>query len=236
MIGSFAFGRPFGFVAQGRDSYNLIRTIDTRGETLNALGNLPKWLRGWMRYNFADRFWTSGLRATSNLERIGRDAYMQRRATGKARKDLLSFLINAKDPDTGAPLEEDEIVAESISFIVGGSDTTSSTMTNFMDFVSRDLDLQHRIQCEVEEALSGLEASVSVVPDKLAGSLPLLNATLREVMRYLPTSSTGLERITPAGGKMICGVFMPAGVCMAFPSRSIWNSLPLIFASSIRLW
>ena len=146
VIGKFAFGKPFGFVVKGRDPYNLINTIDKRGETLNALGTLPTWLRGWMRYNFADQFWSSGLRATSNLEKISQEAYLQRKATGKARKDLLSFLIDAKDSDTGAPLKEEEIAAESISFIVGGSGTTSSTMANFMDFVSRDADLQLRIQ------------------------------------------------------------------------------------------
>lgn len=212
VIGNFAFGKPFGFVVQGRDPYNLINTIDKRGETLNVLGTLPTWLRGWMRYNFADQFWSSGLRATSNLEKIGREAYLQRKATGKARKDLLSFLIDAKDSDTGAPLKEEEIVAESISFIVGGSDTTSSTMANFMDFVSRDADLQLRIQREIDEAVSELGENLSVIRDKIAGSLPLMNATIKEVMRYRPTSSTGLERVTPAGGKTISGFYIPEGV------------------------
>ena len=212
MIGNFAFGKPFGFVEQGTDPFNLIKTIDTRGETLNALGTLPTWLRGWMKYNFADQFWTSGLRASSDLAKIGREAYTQRKAVGKARKDLLSFLLNATDPDTGAPLQEHEIIAESISFIVGGSDTTSSTMTNFFDFVSRDPDLQSRIQSEIDAAVSGAEESSLVVSDKVAGSLPLMNATLKEVMRCRPTSSTGLERVTPAGGRTISGVYIPAGV------------------------
>ena len=53
------------------------------------------------------------------------------------RKDLLSFLLTAKNPNVGLPLGGDEVLAGASSFIVGDSDTTSSTMA-FVDFVSRD--------------------------------------------------------------------------------------------------
>ena len=34
----------FGFLESGRDDYNLINTVDTRGEVLNAMGHLPHWI------------------------------------------------------------------------------------------------------------------------------------------------------------------------------------------------
>lgn len=166
-----------------------------------------------MKYHPFDSFWRSGLRARAGLERIARVAYQKRKASDNNRKDLLSFLFAAKDPNTKQSIQEEEIVAESISFIVGGSDTTSSTMTNFIDFVSRDAELQSRLQQEIDAAFPGQPSEDWVPSERDTSRLPLLLATLREVMRFRPTSATGLERITPDGGKTVAGQFIPAGVC-----------------------
>jgi benzoate 4-monooxygenase len=212
-IASFAFGEPFGFVEKGKDDHGLIKIIDTRGEFMNALGSLSPVLRSLMKYNPFDPFWKNGFQASAGLAKIGREAFEKRKASAdNSRKDLLSFLFNAKDPDTKQPITEDEIIAESISFIVGGSDTTSSTMTNFIDFVSRDADLQSRIQQEIDMIFPGEPSDDWVPSDKRLNELSLLIATLREVMRFRPTSATGLERVTPQGGKSIAGQFIPAEV------------------------
>lgn len=179
----------------------------------NALGSLPKWLRPYIKYHPFDPFWKRGAKAGANLESFGRRAYFERKH-GKPndRRDLLSNLLAAKDPDTGNPLPEAEIIAESISFIVGGSDTTSSTMTNFIDYVARDKALLERIQTELDAYYPGPLGPDWVADNETAGTLPLLNSTLREVMRIRPTSATGLERVTPRGGRVVGGTFIPGGV------------------------
>jgi benzoate 4-monooxygenase len=216
IIGSFSFGQSFGFIKNGRDPYNLINTIDTRGEVLNALGTVPPSLRHWMRHNFFDDFWAKGHRARAGLEHMGREAFSKRKAsitekTKVQRRDLLSFLFGATDPETGNPLPHEEIIAESISFIVGGSDTTSSTMTNFIDLVSRNTVVKQALQAELDDAFPDISTKW-VAPDNIVEKLPFLNATLREVMRYRPTSATGLERLAPPGGKVVGGLLIPSGV------------------------
>lgn len=168
-----------------------------------------------MKYNYLDSFWSAGLRATANLEKIGRSAYQKRKAVAEDRSDLLSYLFRAQDGKD--PISESEIIAESISFIVGGSDTTSSTMTNVIDFVSRDQSLLKRLQEEIDTAFPGDQDDDWVASNKIAENLPLLMATLREVMRVRPTSATGLPRVVPAGGKMIAGKFFPGGVRRSLP-------------------
>lgn len=194
------------------DPYHLIETIDARGEVLNAIGTLSPYLRSLMKYHPFDSFWSSGMKARANFENFGRQAYQRRKSVAGSRKDLLSFLFSATDPDTANPLKEDEIVAESISFLVGGSDTTSSTMANFIDFVSRDPDLQSQLQQEIDTVFPGQPQENWVPSEKEAAGLPLLVATLREVMRLRPTSATGLERITPPGGRIIAGEYIPGKV------------------------
>ncbi|KAH7082879.1 cytochrome P450 [Paraphoma chrysanthemicola] len=220
VIARFAFGTPFGFVEQGKDPHNLISTIDTRGEVLNALGTLPPSIRPWMRYNYLDPFWSSGLRAASNLESIGRRAYHQRKNSSDPQKDLLSHLFKAQETEG---ISEQDIIAESISFIVGGSDTTSSTMTNFIDIVSRNEELQARLRQELDGAFPGELGHDWVPENAVLQNLPLLNATLREVLRVRPTSATGLERVVPAGGKDIAGVYFPAGTIVSVPTCGIMS-------------
>ena len=224
-MGEWSFGAPFGFLESGRDDYNLIKTLDTRSEVLNALGNLPLWIRPYMKYFLFDPFWYNGLRSTANLGVVGLAAFQKRTAkSNSSRKDLMSFLLNAEDPDTGGPLPEKEIVAEAISFIGGGSHTTSHTMTHFMDFVSRDQKLQLEIWAELCEAFPGPLDVGWVAPEEAAGRLPLLNAVLKEVMRFRPTSSTGLERVVPEGGKMVGGIFLPGGSLVSVPLVAIHHN------------
>ncbi|KAF5639619.1 benzoate 4-monooxygenase cytochrome P450 [Fusarium sp. NRRL 52700] len=131
---SNASNQRLDFSAWSEDEYGLIKIIDTRGESMNALGSLWPFLRSAMRYNTFNSFWKNGFRASAGLAKIGKEAFERRKdSADNSRKDLLSFLFNAKDPDTKQPIPEDEIIAESISFIVGGSDTTNSTMTNVIE-------------------------------------------------------------------------------------------------------
>ncbi|GAD97032.1 predicted protein [Paecilomyces variotii No. 5] len=225
VIGSFAFGRPFGFITSGYDRYDLIQTIDTRGEYVNALGTVPPILRGCIRFAVFDDFWAKGLKARSNLGKMGTDAFLQRKATmggEQTRRDLMSFLFNATDPQTAKPLPDEEIVAESISFIVGGSDTTSSTMTNFIDIVSRRPLIQQQLQAELDEAFPHVRSDW-VTPHKSVQNLPFLDAVLKEVMRYRPISATGLERLTPNGGRVVAGHFLPGGTLVSVPTSDILN-------------
>ena len=137
-IGEFAFGESFGFLDREEDYMNLISAVDSRGEVLNALGHLPRIFRYLVLHLSQDSFWTRGKRGAQALAVLGVKSYFKRRdQRNESRNDILYFLLKAKDPDTGAPLTEKEIIAESISFIVGGSDTTSTTMTNFVDIVYR---------------------------------------------------------------------------------------------------
>lgn len=212
VVASFAFGSPFGFVETGEDTDGLIQIIDARGEFMNAIGSLSSILRPLMRYHPFDSFWRQGYKARAGLESIGREAYQRRKSSTGNRKDLMSYLLAATDPSTKKSIDEDEIIAESISFIVGGSDTTSSTMTNFIDFVSRDTKLQFLLQQELDFFFPGEPAEDWVPSERETSRLPLMVATLREVMRFRPTSATGLERITPTGGRTVVGQFIPSKV------------------------
>lgn len=92
----------------------------------------------------------------------------------------MELLFNAKDPETGSPLSETEIIAESISSIVGVSDTTSSTMTSVVDFVSRLPETQEQVAVELDNAYPGHTPSGWVADFLAVNQLPVLNAVVGE--------------------------------------------------------
>lgn len=51
-----------------------------------------------------------------------------------------------------------------------------------------------------------------------------LNAVLEEGLRIFPVVPSTLPRIVPMGGALICGKFVPGGVCL--PS-SLTNFVPI---------
>lgn len=213
-VGEFAFGESFGFLDREDDYMNLIQAVDARGEALNALGHIPPVLRYLVTCLPLDSFWTRGKHGAQTLAKLGTKSFFKRQSqySTETRHDILSFLLSAKDPQTGASLTEEEIIAESISFIVGGSDTTSTTMTNFVDIVSRSDHVQKSLHEELDKAFVGEMPRDWVASFKDVEGLPVLNAILRETMRIRPTSATGLERVTPAGGAIVAGRFIPEGV------------------------
>ncbi|KAB8256858.1 cytochrome P450 [Aspergillus pseudonomiae] len=224
VIGSFAFGESFGFLDREEDYLNLIEAVDARGEVLNALGHIPPSLIPLVKRLPLDPFWSQGLRGTQALAAIGTKAYFNRRDQVKSRKDLLSFLFTAKDPETGEALGEKEIIAESISFIVGGSDTTSTSMVNVVDIVSRSEQIQRRLQEELDDAFPGEMPEDWVADFRTVESLPVLIAIVRETMRFRPTSATGLERVTPKGGKVVAGRLLPEGTLVSVPTFNIHHN------------
>ncbi|EFX05998.1 cytochrome p450 benzoate 4-monooxygenase, partial [Grosmannia clavigera kw1407] len=205
----------YGFLDRGYDHSNLIESLDSRGLVVNALGYMPSWCRLLMMYNFFGYFWHRGLSGLCHLGVVGRTAYFSRKAgtVTRDRKDVLSFVIEPGNEKAAGAYSEVALVAESVGLIIGGSDTTSSTMTHFVDLVSRDPLLQKRLQDKLDAAFPGVEGEGNWVADfATADKLPILRATLRETMRLRPTSATGLERVTPPGGRVVADVSIPAGL------------------------
>ncbi len=227
-MGEWSFGVSFGFLSAGEDIHNLINTLDKRSDVINALGHLPLFLRPYMKYFILDPFWYKGLRVLSNLGAVATSAFRKRLAKAERgedlkRKDLMGFLLAAKDPDTGGPLRQQEILAEAISSIGGGSHTTSLTMTHFMDFVSRDQELQEEMWKELCDAFPGPVGVDWVASEEVAEKLPLLNAVIKEAMRIRPATSTGLERVVPEGGRIVGDIFLPGGSLVSVPIVVIHN-------------
>ncbi|KNG86131.1 hypothetical protein ANOM_005462, partial [Aspergillus nomiae NRRL 13137] len=116
---------------------------------------------------------------------------------------LLAALINAKDPDSGKKLTEDEINSEAFVFLVAGSHTTSSAMVALLFYMHQNPTVIKRVREELDAALPG-QQSAPYDFTGLDSKLPYILACIRESFRMSPTAALLLphEVINPAGANI----------------------------------
>jgi cytochrome P450 len=147
-----------------------------------------------------------GAAAISKLEeRTGGDGPLLKKGDPET-PDLLTRFLEAmqKNPET---LDHAGVISLLMSTISGASDTTATAMTAIMFHLLKNPETLARLQQELET--SNLSRPIPTFAQ--VGRLPYLHATIREGMRLFPALSHPLERLVPAGGVELCGVFLPRG-------------------------
>jgi cytochrome P450 len=125
------------------------------------------------------------------------------------RQDLLHFLIEAQDPETGLPaFNEQTIRAESSLLIIAGSDTTAISLAGVFFYLTGD---PWRLQKLTAEVLSTFEAAEDIVYGPKLSNCAYLRACIEEGMRLVPSGPSELSREVLSGGIQIKGEHYPAG-------------------------
>lgn len=134
------------------------------------------------------------------------------------RKDLFEMLSHAKDPETGKGFSPEEIIAESVTLVVAGADTSATAMAAIFFYLSRNPHAYARAAAEVRSTFNSV--------DEIQGGAKLqscryLRACIDEAMRMSPSVGQTLSRETPAGGAIVDGDFIPAGCDVGVPIYAI---------------
>lgn len=140
--------------------------------------------------------------------------------------DLLQALIDSEDPDSKTRMTPREVQAESISMLVGGSESTSSVISwviHFLLLYPQDL---KRVVDEVRRKFS-LDHLVSHA--ECREGLPYLEACIYETLRCIPTASTSFPRISDRKAITVKGYYIPPSVeivtnkCAAHIHKDCWE-------------
>ncbi|XP_038202456.1 cytochrome P450 3A11-like isoform X9 [Arvicola amphibius] len=133
----------------------------------------------------------------------------------KHQVDFLQLMLNSqnnsKDKESHKALSDIEIVAQSIIFIFGGYDTTSSTLAFALYSLATHPDIQKKLQEEIDLALPN-KAPPSY--DKVM-EMEYLDMVLSETLRLYPTGNR-LDRLCKQDVEMN-GVFIPKGSVVIIP-------------------
>jgi cytochrome P450 len=110
------------------------------------------------------------------------DAVIDRRGRAAADgPDLISLLLSASDPQTGARMSGQEIRDQVLIFLLAGHETTSTALTFALHLLGRHPDVQAAVHREVIEVLGGRAPRA----DDIA-RLPLTTMVVKEAMRLYP--------------------------------------------------
>ena len=124
------------------------------------------------------------------------------------RPDFMSHVIRYND-DEG--MSQSEIEATFNIIIVAGSETTATTLSGTLNYLTRNPDKMRTLTNEIRTCFPTEQAiALSTLRD-----LPYLNAVLNEGLRLCPPIPAGLPRLVPEGGDTVCGQWMPGGTAVS---------------------
>jgi cytochrome P450 len=126
-------------------------------------------------------------RARRELYAVVDGLIARRRAAGAAGDDLVSRLLCARDPDSGAAMDERQVRDEALVFVLAGHETTAIALTFALDLLGRHAGEQELIREEVDRVLGGRAPAVDDV-----AALERVAMAVKEAMRlYPPAPSWG---------------------------------------------
>jgi cytochrome P450 len=166
--------------------------------------------------------WQFFLTSQARLYAYGKRSFENYVATygrDSSRNDLLKrVLVGDK---TEKPLTDEEICAEVGSQMIGGTDTTSITLSYTAWELAKQPALQDKVRQELREA--GVHVDVGVPRYVDLEKLKLLDAVVTEGLRLHPAAPASLPRVSPKGGAKIAGVWVPGDVSTEKCVTPSWN-------------
>lgn len=133
----------------------------------------------------------------------------------KTRDDLIARMVNErsllmeKNETIPFHISEAGIVEEVSNLLFAGTDTTGNTLAYLFWQLAHYPEWTMRLREELKEA-SGDQTNP---PYAAISELPVLDAVIYEVWRLWPAAPGSLQRVTPEGGVIIDGLFVPGNVC-----------------------
>jgi len=211
----------------GRDPSQFIHAVTHYFETLGRVDpldllRLPDWLprMGRKRAKAALTFFGDAVQAMIDKQR----AALAADASPSDQSNLLSALLCAADPETGAGLSEEDIRANILTFISAGHETTANALTWTIYLLGTHPHWRARAQAEADHLLA--QTDVPAPEDA-----PILRAVLEESMRLYPPAAI-LSRDAIAAD-VICGQRIRAGARMVVSpwlvhrNKKLWTDADL---------
>jgi cytochrome P450 len=132
------------------------------------------------------------------------DIIDRRSGATRSGPDLISLLLAARDPETDAPMSNQEVRDQVLIFLLAGHETTSTALTFTTQLLGRHPDVQAAVHREITDVLNGRTPQA----DDIA-RLTLTEMAVKEAMRLYPPAYS-LGRLAEHD-VTIAGRWIPAG-------------------------
>ena len=139
---------------------------------------------------------------------------------------LVRALVEATDPATGRMLSDQEICNELIVFMLGGHDTTATTLAYALWALGRHRDLQDRVAAEVAD-IGDRELTPDDVP-RLGYTVQVLHEALRLCPPAAAVGRMATRDIEVDGYRVEAGTMLAVGTYALHRDPALWDN-PLAF-------
>lgn len=153
-----------------------------------------------------------------DLTKIARNIIEERKNGKNIRQDLLHLMITARDQKAESRLSDDEVLVQSLAFILAGYDTTSSALGFLFYELALHDDIQVKLMQEVDSLYAGNEGTLPPYEEILYNT-PYMDMVLDEILR-LHTPPFFYDRQCTESCT-INGVFFPKNIHVLIPIYAI---------------
>lgn len=215
LVGEISFGKPLGLLEQGDD---VMEALPFDGTSPIYKTNIIDSFQGGNMYDCFFGPWPAACHQLKALTQwhwnakknkaFGEFVNIQardrlRRPNPESFRDFMSyFLENNKGEKIS--LEYGEIWREASILLAGGSDTSTSSMTNTIYLLLTNPRCLKKLREEIDPVLKGASAASY----HQVCELPYLRAVVEEALRDRPPVGQGLPRTVPEGGATVAGRFL----------------------------
>ncbi|KAK6497770.1 hypothetical protein TWF481_012172 [Arthrobotrys musiformis] len=236
VMAALVFGQPFKILENESGLSYVIDAIISASRSVGVMVHLPIFgknnilfkIRGLFRLLFLSLKDLKNIKAflalSSKLtkERTAQEAAKAAgedvvKAQGVPNKDILSWILNATDPETGEHLSLSDVWGEARVLIIAGSDTTSTSLSGALFYLSRNPDILEKLRTELRTTFSSGD---EIWPGQKINSCSYLKHVIEEALRMSSPVGGILWRETTAD-HVIQGVKIPAGTDCGVPVYAI---------------
>ena len=157
-----------------------------------------------------------------NFIRFVEDQVAKRKERGAKNPDILGYLIAAWEKSDKKNIDYQWLRGDSRLVIVGGSDTTASTLTFIFYYLVKYPDEVRKLRKEFQALLAA--SGKDHLDTKDVAKAVHLNGVIHEALRLNPPIPSGYPRVTPPEGLTIAGRYIPGGTTVVIPLRTLGQS------------
>jgi cytochrome P450 len=195
VVGRAIFGDDVGKAGEVLDSAFAVLTRQTFRRATSPLAVPASWPTPANR---------RAARARAALHGVVDELIADRQRAGTDGDDLLSRLLRALDPDSGAAMDRQQIRDEALIFLLAGHETTSTALTFTLHLLGRHPTEQRLVQDELDAVLDRRPPTAEDAP-----ALERTARAIKEALRLYPPAYA-LGRLADCD-QQIGGYTIPAG-------------------------
>lgn len=139
-------------------------------------------------------------------------ALIEQRRAGRLGSDLLSVLVDAKDPETGEAMNDEQLRDEVLTMVAAGHETTSNALTWTFHLLADHPEEEAELVAELRTVLGGRSPTLADVP-KLVRTSEVLKESMRlyppawMIARYAERDDELFGQLVPRGAHVFGSIY-----------------------------